>query len=286
MASTTIPTDGASTPATRTVPLQVLSLGMGRTGTSSMSKALLKLGYDHTYHGLDMMDRHGDAFKWDRAVDAKFYRKSHDKLEQEQEQWTREDWRRFFDEVLGHCAAVTDLPCNFFWRELVDAYPEAKVVLVERDIDKWYPSFADTVVGQSFMFSSDIIIYVVEPLLGMRLGHMVRRLLLGYFNASTEKEILANMKTVYRRHYDEIRATMPKDRLLEMDLKDGWGPLCAFLGKEVPNESFPHVNEVQELKNKVWEKQKELFWQTGNFLATWILPVAVAGTAGHWYTRR
>lgn len=163
---------------------------------------------------------------------------------------------------------------------------QAKVVLVERDIDKWYPSFADTVVGQSFMFSSDIIIYVVEPLLGMRLGHMVRRLLLGYFNASTEKEILANMKTVYRRHYDEIRATMPKDRLLEMDLKDGWGPLCAFLGKEVPNESFPHVNEVQELKNKVWEKQKELFWQTGNFLATWILPVAVAGTAGHWYTRR
>jgi hypothetical protein len=42
------------------------------------------------------------------------------------------------DQLLGHVAAVTDAPCNIFGPELIEAYPEAKVVLIERDIEAWY----------------------------------------------------------------------------------------------------------------------------------------------------
>lgn len=39
-----------------------------------------------------------------------------------------------------------------------------------------------------------------------------------------------------------IRGLVPKEHLLEWTVEDGWEPLCAFLGKVVPDEPFPHVN--------------------------------------------
>lgn len=50
-----------------------------------------------------------------------------------------------------------------------------------------------------------------------------------------------------------IRGLVPKERLLEWNVKDGWEPLCEFLGKPVPDEPFPHVNAAagwagQEMK--------------------------------------
>ncbi|KAJ7669602.1 hypothetical protein B0H17DRAFT_1209671 [Mycena rosella] len=42
-------------------------------------------------------------------------------------------------------------------------------------------------------------------------------------------------------HYESLRWLVPKERLLEYEVKDGWGPLpvCAFLGKDVPAGSSP-----------------------------------------------
>ena len=39
-----------------------------------------------------------------------------------------------------------------------------------------------------------------------------------------------------------IHGLVPKDRLLEWTVEDGWEPLCKFLDKPVPDEPFPHVN--------------------------------------------
>lgn len=42
-----------------------------------------------------------------------------------------------------------------------------------------------------------------------------------------------------------IRGLVPKERLLEWSVEDGWEPLCKFLGKPVPeNEPFPHANSA------------------------------------------
>lgn len=55
-------------------------------------------------------------------------------------------------------------------------------------------------------------------------------------------------KQGYREHYAVIRDLVPKDKLLEYKLGSGWEPLCAFLGKPVPDQPFPHLNESKDLK--------------------------------------
>lgn len=42
-------------PRKRTKPMEVLCVGMPRTGTESLQHALLRLGYDHTFHGWDII---------------------------------------------------------------------------------------------------------------------------------------------------------------------------------------------------------------------------------------
>jgi hypothetical protein len=95
----------------RKVPMEVLSLGMGRTGTCSMREALHILGVRHTYHGFDTFDSPGDFLYWEKAADAKFYGKG--------KPYGREE----FDEFLGHCAGTTDLPA-LFAEDMIAAYPE------------------------------------------------------------------------------------------------------------------------------------------------------------------
>ena len=46
---------------------------------------------------------------------------------------------------------------------------------------------------------------------------------------------------------------VPKERLLEMDLQDGWEPLCKFLGKPIPDEPFPRSNEAAAVQQRFKE---------------------------------
>lgn len=54
---------------------------------------------------------------------------------------------------------------------------------------------------------------------------------------------------VYRRHVDHVRATAPADRLLVHDASDGWAPLCAFLGVDVPDTPYPYLNDTRALQD-------------------------------------
>ena len=45
-------------------------------------------------------------------------------------------------------------------------------------------------------------------------------------------------------HYDHIRAKVPKENLLEFHPREGWAPVCKFLGHEIPSDTpFPRVND-------------------------------------------
>lgn len=127
---------------TRKVPMEVLSLGMGRTGTASMQKALQILGYP-TYHGFEIHANKPDNDMWIEAFDIKYQRTPETKAEGP---WTPKQWRAFFDKLLGHVSATTDLPCNCFGPELIAAYPEAKVILVERELEAWYKSWEKALI--------------------------------------------------------------------------------------------------------------------------------------------
>lgn len=45
-----------------------------------------------------------------------------------------------------------------------------------------------------------------------------------------------------------VQAKAPPDRLLVFEVKDGWEPLCHFLGVAVPDEDFPHANDAATLR--------------------------------------
>lgn len=113
-----------------------------------------------------------------------------------------------------------------FWEELLEAYPEAKVVLVERDVDAWWKSFSEGILPGLYSKKVDFIINYVEPAVGPRTAHACRKMYGGYLGSGWGPEqlevIKANAKDRYREHFRRIREAVPKDRLLNYELGSGW----------------------------------------------------------------
>ena len=125
-------------PRVRTKPMQVLCVGFSRSGTESLQHALITLGYDHTYHGWDISFESPLRIKaWVRLCRKKWFGSEDGDVKITAAE---------FDEVLGHAVAVTDLPGSCFATELIEAYPDAKVILNVREMDAWHRSAVKSLV--------------------------------------------------------------------------------------------------------------------------------------------
>ncbi|OAQ78514.1 NAD dependent epimerase/dehydratase [Purpureocillium lilacinum] len=226
-------------PRTRTTPMQVICVGPPRSGTESLQQALLALGYDYTYHGWDIMFETPHRMPtWARLCRKKWYGAADGEAD-----LTAVD----FDAVLGHAAAVTDAAASVFAAELIAAYPEAKVVLNTRaDLDEWYRSVDKTIVGVN-----DSWVFWLTGLFNREAfwaWHVAERLMWALLfrapDGNMATAIRRNGKWIYREHCNMIRGLVPKDRLLEWNVGDGWEPLCKFLDKPVPDMDFPHANAM------------------------------------------
>jgi hypothetical protein len=162
----------------------------------------------------------------------------------------RADW----DVLFGPYEAVTDMG-SFFAPQLIETYPEAKVILVERDIEEWYKSMDEAIFGTTWGLRADLVINRLGPLYGLQGGKTIRKIMLGFYGVRNVEEMRHVARDQYTRHYAEIRAAVPKKRLLEFRLEDGWAPLCEFLGREVPNVPFPVKNKRVEHVQRVRQKQ-------------------------------
>jgi len=265
--------------------MKVLCLGLFRTGTYSMSQALTTLGYANVYHGLNSLGKNEDWAVLDNAADATF--PSLPTYRGPGKPFTRDEW----DQIWGSCEAVTDV-ASVFGATLVKAYPDAKVVLVERDYDKWSKS-VDTILTSLWGPVPNFFIGVVEPLLGSSTGLTSRKTLLGWAGARDEKELRANLRAAWERHHAEVRAACAATpgKLLNYKLGDGWEPLCEFLGREVPRDEdgnplpFPHANEAAALRRKILDQQVIMLKKLAANALPWVASAAVAG-AGWWWARR
>ncbi|ETS80192.1 hypothetical protein PFICI_07721 [Pestalotiopsis fici W106-1] len=214
--------------------IKILHASLYRMGTWSMAKAYQTLGYT-TYHGLDepmsvdwrLVEQAAEA-TWPSVPNAS-----------PRPPFTRDDW----DSLWGNrYDAVCDTSAPFTL-ELFKAYPHAKVVLVQRDFDSWWSSFQKEILDKLFAPFFEVQIFLAWYLVGFRGGHAMRKLVFGFFNATTRTEIEAHGRETYDGFFKQVRATVPPEQLLEYRLGSGWEPLCEFLGKDVPNISFPHLNE-------------------------------------------
>jgi len=56
---------------------------------------------------------------------------------------------------------------------------------------------------------------------------------------------------VFQAHIEEVKRTVPPERLLVYEVKQGWEPLCRFLGVPVPETPFPHVNDSETFQENI-----------------------------------
>ncbi|KAL1967475.1 hypothetical protein VTN77DRAFT_3260 [Rasamsonia byssochlamydoides] len=210
----------------RTVPMKVLALGVGRTGTASLRQALQRLGYVNTYHMMSAsVENPPDCLMWHDALCAKY-------------DGVGEFGRKEWDQLLGDCQAVCDWPACAFAKELIEAYPNAKVILTTRDVDSWHASVMKTVYWR-----------VTDPEHKFVARYswaagMYYPMLKKFFDTFFRGDFPNLGKQVYLEHVEEVRRLVPPERLLEYKISDGWGPLCEFLGEEVPDTPFPQGNDV------------------------------------------
>lgn len=206
----------APTPARpRTKPMQVLALGMSRSGTESLRRALITLGYDHVYHGFDMSESRPMQWKqWALLGRRKFglTGTSH----RGDPQISRED----FDQILGHSEAVTDQPCSIFASELIKAYPEAKVILNHRDVEPWYESITALILPQARGFWYHVLPWFQADM------YWAVQYTVHCFNMHFYGSLERNGKWVYEQHSATIKGSVEPGRLLVWRVQDGWEPLC------------------------------------------------------------
>jgi len=221
----------------RTVPMGVLAFGWPRTGTTSLRKALETLGYRRTNHGADAFTIPAQMDMWIAACKAKFHG--------EGKPYGREEW----DVLLGDCQAVTDVPHVLFAEDLMAAYPDAKIVLNTRDLDSWWRSFEATAMAVAHGQQKTLLEWL-DPEVGK--SQLLKRLVTtALFKTGTGTVTEDIAKKHFTEYYSKIKQLAPKERLLEYDVKEGWSPLCAFLGRDIPEEPFPRVNDKEQFLKSV-----------------------------------
>jgi len=213
---------------TRTKPMKVLALGLGRTGTASLRAALNELGYNDTYHMMNAsVENPPDCLCWMDAFAAKYEGKG---------TFGRKEW----DALLGHCMAVCDWPAVAFAKELIEAYPEAKVIITTRDVDSWHASVMKTV---NWRANDPELKAVANFDWGAGLYYpMLRKFWDHFFYGDFENR----GKERFNDYYKEIRETVPAGNLLEFRVSSGWRPLCEYLGEPVPETPFPRSNDAEQ----------------------------------------
>lgn len=205
--------------------LKVIGAGLGRTGTESLKQALELLGYAKCYHMWELIQHPEHLPAW-----------------QELGEGRRPDYDRLFE---GY-QSTSDFPAALYYREFMAEFPDAKVILTVRDSQRWFESASRTILRR-----------IPSPVLGImstiglaskrvrafaQVNRYARALVHdGFFEGRVRDP--AHTIAIYDRWNEEVRRTVPHERLLVFEVKEGWGPLCAFLGCAVPDLPFPRSND-------------------------------------------
>ena len=215
----------------------VIGAGWGRTGTMSLKTALEMLNIK-TYH-MEECFKHRDANFWTN-LSIKNHVPNND--------ITKNPFFNVFGKR-GFRAAV-DFPAASYYKTLMKAYPNAKVILTVRDSNEWYKSCEDTIFTTMPDYpgtSSGVRIIFGLNIPGVGFTQMFHKTMTEDAFSITEGEWdKSRIIKAYEAHNEEVMKEVPSDRLLVLDFSKGdgrWDKLCPFLNLSVPNGTpFPKVN--------------------------------------------
>jgi hypothetical protein len=197
--------------------LKVIGAGLGRTGTLSLKAALEDLGLGPCHHMMELLPRPERHRYWEDAALGRAV-----------------PWEKVFE---GFSSTVDWPYCNFY-RELAAAYPDAKVVLSVREPNAWFDSMSRTIFPLQEAAAAN-------PSSPMERASKV--MIWDFFGGRLKDR--EHVVVTYERHNQAVRASIPAARLLTYDVREGWEPLCRFLGAPIPAKEFPRLNDSGDIND-------------------------------------
>ncbi len=233
--------------------MKLIGAGLPRTATLSQKEALEKLGLGPCYHMVNVLGDLSLAEKWQSLF---------------------ESGGGDFESVFAGYQATVDWPGAFYYRELIEFYPDAKVLLSVRQPESWERSMTDTIWG---MFYGDLLMRdlssaraKIDPAWDGYL-EMMRSM---WQKSGLMPEDPDDADPGYMAHAMEeynagVKATVPADRLLVWNPAEGWEPLCEFLELPVPQEPFPRVNDSATFADRIIDSALAVLseWRAGEVAA-------------------
>ena len=222
--------------------MKVICAGLSKTGTKSIAKALQVLGFS-VFDFIEHITIHHD--EW-----VTIYR-----------QGKTPDFLSMYKDV----DAVTDLPAAIWFGEIHQTFPEAKVILSVRDNeDVWLKSWVEAqlaLLRKGGFFERMIWRYIIPFTQGLDVPFFDDIDMAAYGTLRPESTVLYKKK--YREHNERVQTVIPKEKLLIFNVKQGWKPLCEFLGCEIPEQEFPRQNVRGEVakwvKSMITDAMRKLF---------------------------
>ena len=203
--------------------MKIICAGFPKTGTKSIAKALRHLGFnvfDWEEQMFDFRDHWSDVFQNGVKPDVK--------------------------RVYQNADVSIDMPGNFFFEEILEAFPDCKVILSVREEGPWIESLVRPLQKlDSYFAKRSNIVSMLSPT-----ARKIQNVLHSFCNATigtcNPKSIYVIRKR-YRIHNHRVMSIVPADKLLVYNVKEGWKPLCDFLECEVPTVAFPRENIKSEI---------------------------------------
>ena len=191
--------------------LEIIGAGFGRTGTYSLKAALELLGFGPCHHMSEVVGNAAQIQAWSEVANG----------------------RPDFDRIFAGYRAAVDFPVSAYWPDVLNTRPDARIILSYRAPKDWYGSFSQTILPL-------ILDREAWPQNAIPWFEMMEKVIIGKaLRGQTDRD---GILRAYRDNEVAVRNLEAEGRALVFSVRDGWEPLCRFLGTAVPDEPFPNTN--------------------------------------------
>lgn len=237
----------SSTPSNRSSPsetgsdledaeVEIICVGLMRTGLQSLHKSLKLLGYKNIYDQDKIVTTYNS---WNDVI-------------------ANRDPQEAFKGMFSKSQVIMGMPTFCFWEDILQLYPNARVILTVRSEDSWWNSvnnaeiamdheipgaplkqntvlrLAESWLVPSYYKFCQVMRFAWGTALGVSASH-------GYgLNEITTRSAFRRHNDYVKSYFADRKTEQGDPQLLVFDVREGWEPLCRFLGKTAPSEAFPN----------------------------------------------
>lgn len=216
--------------------LEIISLGLSRTGTTSLHAALTTLGFGPCHQGVDLfrsVPRNEAFIDLFSHVNDGSWKAGDERLN------TR------LRSLMSGYKSVTDMPIFPLLPEVYAAYPDAKYILSVRPggAEAWFKSMQVLMWHLRRDWWRTLFRTCILPV------YFIRRCddTVQYIRGRWVRWYGSIGPQIYDGHNADVKKLVPKAKLLVYDVREGWEPLCKFLDVPVPDEPYPNLNDTESM---------------------------------------